>query len=163
MAKISIPESMTFGELDQKLSEIASPALFKVIHDFQIGSVKRIPQDHSQATFAPKLLPGEDEIKWIKSARELHNTIRALSPFPGAWCWLQMGIEKKRLKIKRSEVVPGVQGIPGQNHILNKQEWVVICGRDGLRLLEVQLEGKKSMPVIDFLRGSNSPLAFNFS
>jgi len=156
--KISIPPSMTFGELDQKLSEIACPALLKVIHDFEMSSVKKTPQDPSQVTFAPKLLSGEDEIKWSKSAEELHNLIRALSPSPGAWCWLQMGVEKKRLKIKRSEVVPGVQGMPGQNHILNKQEWVAACGKDGLRLLEIQLEGKKSMPVTDFLRGSNSPL-----
>lgn len=163
MVKTAIPHTMTFGELDQKLSEIASPALVKVIRDFELGSVKKTPQDSSQATFAPKLLPGEDEIKWSKSAEELHSLVRALSPSPGAWCWLQIGVEKKRLKIKKSEVVPGIQGICGQNHILNKQEWVVVCGKDGLRLLEIQLEGKKSMPIADFLRGSNSPLTFYFS
>lgn len=163
MVKITIPHSMTFGELEQKLSETACPALVKVIHDFETGSVKKTPQDPSQVTFAPKLLPGEDEIKWNKSAEELHNLIRALSPFPGAWSWLQIGVEKKRLKIKRAEVAPGIQGIPGQNYNLNKQEWVVACGKDGLRLVEIQLEGKKSMPIVDFLRGSNSPLTFHFS
>lgn len=163
VAKTPISESMTFGELDLKLSEIACPALLKVIHDLKTGLIKRTAQDHTQATLASKLKVGEDEINWVKHASEIHNLIRALSPQPGAWCWLQIGSEKKRLKIKRSEVVPHMEGVPGQNLILNKQEWVVACGKGGLRLLEVQLEGKKTMSVAEFLRGSNHPLTFVFS
>jgi methionyl-tRNA formyltransferase len=161
VAKLDVPEAMNFGELDQKLSEIAGPALIKTIQALQNGTVKRLPQNPAHVTFAPKLAPGEDEIKWDKSAFELHNLVRALSPSPGAWCWLQVGSEKKRIKIKKSEVVPDVEGNPGKNHILTKQEWVVACGKGGLRLLEVQLEGKKSLPVAEFLRGSNTPLIFS--
>lgn len=160
MVKVPIPESMTFGQLDQKLSEVGSLALLKVIHSLARGSITRTPQDHTQITFAHKLKAEEEEIKWSKTARELHNLIRALSPTPGAWCWLQVGTEKKRLKIKRSEVVPHAQGTPRQNLVLNKQEWIIACGQGGLRLLEVQLEGKKTMSVADFLRGSNTPLSF---
>ncbi len=161
VAKIPIPDSMTFGELDQKLSQIATECLLKVLQAKKEGNVVRMPQDHTQATFAPKLLPGEEEVRWEQPAAQIHNLIRALSPKPGAWAWIQVGAEKKRLKIKRSEAVSDLLGTPGQNLVLSKTEWIVACGTGALRLLEVQLEGKKSLPVEEFLRGSNTPLKFS--
>lgn len=159
-ANVSVPASMLFGELEEVLSEVATPALLEVLKGKVEGTLQPISQEHALATFAPKLVPAEEEISWDKAAFQIHNLIRALSPRPGAWCWVQIGSEKKRLKIKRSEIVLGLCGKPGENLILNKEEWVVACGKEALRLLEIQLEGKKSMPTKDFLRGSNTPLKF---
>ena len=155
--KTDIPESMTFGELDLKLSQLAGPALLEVIHSIEKGTAKKTPQDHNEATLAPKLKAEEEKISWNRPAHEIHNLIRALSPAPGAWCSVHLGGEQKRLKIKRSEVVSS-QGNPGENLIFNKHDWVVACGTGALRLLEVQLEGKKTMPIKEFLRGISSIL-----
>ncbi|MFS8564032.1 MAG: methionyl-tRNA formyltransferase [Rhabdochlamydiaceae bacterium] len=160
VVKTPISSDMTFGELDQKLSEIATPALLKVIDQIERGTAQAIPQDHTHATFAPKLSAQEEEIHWEKSAEELHNLIRALSPFPGAWCSVQIGSEKKRLKIKLSKVEPSLHGKPGEVLSHSKQDLVIACGKDSLRLLQVQLEGKKLMTVKEFLQGLHSLIIF---
>jgi methionyl-tRNA formyltransferase len=157
--KMDIPETMTFGELDLQLSELAGPALLDVIRGIEKGLAKKTPQNHAKATLAPKLKAEEEKITWSLPAHQIHNLIRALSPTPGAWCWVDLGSQQKRLKIKRSEVVSG-QGNPGESLIFNKHEWVVACGKGALRFLEVQLEGKKTMPIEEFLRGLNPSQSF---
>ena len=160
VVKTPISPDMTFGELDQKLSEIAVPALVKVIQEIKEGHVRRTPQDHARATFAPKLTAQEEEIQWDRPAKELHNLIRALSPFPGAWCTVQIGPEKKRLKIKLSKIINNLQGLPGHVLKLNKEELVVGCGQDSLQLLQVQLEGKRVMSIKEFLQGLHHSIIF---
>ena len=151
--KTPIPETMTWGELDQTLSDLAGPALLRVIGDLAQGRAQKTPQNLAEVTFASKLSAEEEKICWNRPAHEIHNLIRALSPFPGAWCLAEVGGQKKRFKIKKSEVAQG-EGIPGQTLIFNRQNWVVACGQRALRLLEVQLEGKKPMLVEEFLRGN---------
>jgi len=156
VVRMPVPETMTHGELDDKLCELSGPALLTVIDRIASGTVRSIPQDHAAATFAPKLSPGEEAIDWSRPARELHNQIRALSPSPCAYAWVQVGNERKRLKVKRSEVVPILTQEriePGTALPAGKFEWIVACGGGALKLLEVQLEGKKAMAVPDFLRG----------
>jgi len=145
MVHTQIPEEMTFAELDLKLSELAGPALLQTIKNLEAGTAKKTPQDSSQATFAPKLSPEEEMIRWNRSAREIHNLVRALSPAPGAWCYVDIGGEKKRLKIKRTQLSPLAAA---------KNAWIIPCSEGFLQILEVQLEGKKTMPASDFLRGA---------
>ncbi|MFI5334349.1 MAG: methionyl-tRNA formyltransferase [Chlamydiales bacterium] len=156
--KLQVPDEMTCGELSHELCKLACPALVNVIHAIETGEVQKIPQDLSLVTFASKITPQEERIHWSEPAEKIHNQIRALSPIPGAWCEIEMGGEKKRLKIKRSRVILGVSGAPGTVLSSGKEELIIVCGRDGLSLLEVQLEGKKSMPARDFLRGMHAPL-----
>lgn len=144
VVKILVPETMTWGELDLKLSELAGPALLKVIQDLEKGTVKRTPQDPAKATFAPKITPEETQIDWNRPKEQVHNLIHALSPSPGAWCWVEVGGEKKRMKIKKSLIAKDPDG------------WIV----HGLKLFEVQLEGKKSLTAEEFLRGLNHPIKF---
>jgi methionyl-tRNA formyltransferase len=158
IVKVPLSPDMTFGELEQKLSEISGPALLKVLDQLLKGNLHPVPQDRSQATFAPKITPFETEIKWNRPALEIHNLIRGLSPQPGAWCWVEVGSDKKRLKIKRSHVDSSAHGYPGENLTFTDREWIVGCEEGGLRLLEIQLEGKKSLPILEFLRGHREPL-----
>jgi methionyl-tRNA formyltransferase len=155
-AAVSLSSSTTYGELEETLSKIACPALIKVIGQIKEGSIHPVPQDPAQVTFASKISSTETEIKWNRCATEIHNLIRSISPQPGAWCWVQIGSDKKRLKIKRSEVVTG-QAYLGENIAFSDKEWIVACGTDALKLLEVQLEGKKSLPIGEFLRGFHEP------
>lgn len=148
-----VPDEMTFGELEPKLCSLGIKLLFEVIGKFESNQVKRVPQEHSLATLAPKITPAAEVIDWTRSAQEIHNQIRGLSPSPCAWCQLQIGDALKRLKIKRAQVVKCAHSTPGSILGFGKEGWVIGCGEDALRLLEVQLEGKKPMSAEDCLRG----------
>lgn len=153
MASIPTSSEMTYGDLEPKLCLLGTTQILQVIQQFEEGSVQSTPQDTSQISFAPKLEPKEERIDWTRSAQEIHNQIRAFSPKPGAWCLLVVNGEERRLKIKRSEVVSPERGEPGEILHFGKEGWVVSCKEGALRLLEVQLEGKKTLAVSDFIKG----------
>lgn len=157
---IPLTEQMTFGELEPLLCEMSCKLLFNVIGQFERGSVVKVAQDHSLATLAPKLTPEEELIDWNRPARQTHNQVRALSPSPGASTRVQLGTEPKRLKIKRAEVVDA-SGEPGAILAFGKEGFIIACGEKALRLLEVQLEGKKTMSASDFVRGVHQPLSIS--
>jgi len=136
--------------------------LLHVLEQIESGTVKKVPQEHAQATLAPKIKPGEEQIYWDRDAMSIHNLIRALSPKPGAWALVSINGEVKRLKIIRSTVVPNISGIPGENLKFNKEGWIVACNLGALRLLEVQLEGKKALSAEEFIRGQHHHPSFNF-
>lgn len=156
-AKVPLTIDTTFGELEEKLAETACPTLLHVLGQLHGGTLHPSPQNHALATFAPKISSYETQIAWEHAAFEIHNQIRALSPHPGAWCFVEVGPHKKKLKIKRSHLHPDLQGYTGENLISNDKEWIVACKTGALALLEVQLEGKKSLPIADFLRGLQEP------
>lgn len=156
-ARVAIPPEMTYGELEQALCETAKPLLLSVLEAYSRGVVAAAAQDFDQVTYAPKVEPEAGEIHWEKGAQELHNLIRAFNPRPGAWCWVDMGSGKKRLKVHRAVCVDQ-QGVPGS--ILSRKECIVACGSGALKLLEVQPEGKPRMPAADWLRGCSSSLHF---
>ncbi|HSX12267.1 MAG TPA: methionyl-tRNA formyltransferase [Rhabdochlamydiaceae bacterium] len=154
MAKIAVPEEMVFGELEEKLCQLACPNVLEVIQEIDAGSAEKTEQNHAEATFAPKIMPEEEKIEWNRPAHQIHNLIRALSPAPGAWCLVKMGDEQKRLKIKRAQLIQNIYGHPGETLSFSEKGWVVACQKNGLNLLEVQLEGKKSLPIKDFYIGT---------
>ena len=156
-AKVPLTGQTTLGELEQQLAEASCPLLMQVLDQLVVERLHPIPQNHSLATYAPKITSNETEIQWDRSAFEIHNQIRALSPQPGAWCSVQIGPQKKKLKIKRSQIVPDKQGYPGETLSWTPHEWVVACQTGALRLLEVQLEGKKTLSIQEFLRGAQDP------
>lgn len=151
-----VAEGLTLGELEEKLFEAGAPLLLRVIRAIQKGSAVKKPQNHAQATLAPKILPQETQIDWNRPAAALYNQIRALSPQPAAWCWIEMGGERKRLKIKMSALEEERSGEPGEILEYTSSGWIVACGEGALRLLEVQLEGKKSLPAKVFIQGMRS-------
>jgi methionyl-tRNA formyltransferase len=152
-AKIPVPKEMAFGELETKLCDLSQELLLQVIKKIQSDKVIKVIQNPEDVTFAAKILPEEEQIQWEWPAARIHNLIRALSPRPGAWSLVKLGNETKRLKIKRAEVVPHQHPIPAEIVLRKKNDLVVSCGQDALRLLEVQLEGKKALPIEDFLKG----------
>jgi methionyl-tRNA formyltransferase len=149
---IPIPAEMTFGELEDNLCDLGIKLLFEVIRQFQENKVVKTPQDHTRATLAPKMIPEDEKIDWQRSAEEIHNQIRALSPFPGAWTQVVVGSDVKRLKIKKAVVVEE-GGDPRAILRFGKEGWVIACGKGALRLIQVQLEGKKAMSAEECIRG----------
>lgn len=161
MGTIEVPEEMVFGQLEESLCALACPLLLEVVHEIEEGRANRIPQKHLDATLAPKITPAEEKIDWNQPANKIHNLIRALSPAPGAWCLVKIGEEVKRLKIKRSKVIQNLnissEKNPGETLSYSESGWIVACQNNELNLLEVQLEGKKSMPIKDFYLGMKKP------
>lgn len=162
---VPIGPETTFGELEQTLCEVGKNTLLEVIHAFEKGEPARVPQDHSQATFAPKIELEDCEIHWNRSAQELHNLVRGVNPYPGAWSYVLVKGEKKRLKISRTKVIPYEKKEPGTLINVNqtKGNLLIATGEGALELLEVQLEGKKSMSSEELTRGiARSHITFLF-
>lgn len=147
VAVVNVPLEMNHKELEEVLAEAAKEPLFRVLSKLAAGTLVGEPQDPSHVTYAAKITAADTPIDWTKSSLEIHNQIRALAPAPGAWTQIKLGEETKKLKIKRSLPVERPQ------NLLTQKEWVIECGKDYLSLLEVQLEGKKTLPIGDFLRG----------
>ncbi|WP_068467020.1 methionyl-tRNA formyltransferase [Candidatus Protochlamydia phocaeensis] len=158
IAKVDVPidPDMTYGELESQLCEAGKHALLTVIREFECGQPSRTPQDPSQVTFAPKIELEDCEIRWEQPAQRLHNLVRGVNPHPGAWCYVEIRGEKKRLKINRTKIVAfSGQEKPGSILNLNqtKSNLLVATGDQALELLEVQLEGKKVMTSEELTRG----------
>jgi methionyl-tRNA formyltransferase len=145
--QIDIRPNDTGGSLHDRLAQIAPEALLHSLRLFAEGSAPRIPQDNSLATYAPKLKREEGKIDWSEPADAIERKIRAFNPWPGA----SMKIERQTLKIFSASIVD-LSGEPGE--ILRSEDELVIAASKGaLSLSEVQLEGKRRMTALEFLRG----------
>lgn len=153
MVKVPIGPDTTFGELEQTLCQVGKEALLKTLHDFEAGHIRRFPQDHAQATFAPKIELEDCEIKWEQPAQVLHNLVRGTNPYPGAWCYVTIRGEQKRLKINQTRVVPHSPALPGTILSQHQELLLIATGQEALQLLNVQLEGKRAMSSQELIRG----------
>lgn len=157
VAKTEIGEDMTLEELEGTLCKLAGPALLHVLEKVESGTLQKIEQDESQVTFAQKISLEDRIIDWKKSCHEIHNQIRGLSPFPGAFCFIEQNGQLKRLGIKRAQKSPDLSGMAGETIAYGNGEWVVGCGKGALSLLDLQMEGKKILDIESFLRGQLAP------
>ncbi len=152
IVKVSIGDNTTFGELEKTLCEVGSVAVLDVIHQLEQGEVHHEEQDHSKATLAPKIELEDCEIKWNLPAKVIHNLVRGVNPYPGAWCYVKIGDHQKRLKILSTAVLDD-HGIPGTILKYGKDGLVIACGEGSLQILELRLEGKKAMTAEELMRG----------
>lgn len=160
--KLSIPLEMTAGELMESLANVGKSALIEVLQEVEQGRSQPIEQDLSAVTYAKKLTPQDAQVNWNPSSLVVHNQIRGCNPNPGAWCWIKIKGDSKRLLIKKSLPLPSPHGQPGEIISGPSSELFVACGSGAISLLEVQLEGKKQMSIGDFLRGTPlSQIKFN--
>jgi methionyl-tRNA formyltransferase len=139
------------------VKKIAITLLLDVIQQYTLGVPKAQPQDLAQVTYAPKIEPEEGQIRWDQAAQVLQCLIRAFNPSPGAWCWIEINGEKKRLKIFRSKSCERT-GVIGK--LLPGKDCIVACGQGSLIIMEVQPEGKPRMAAGDWLRGIKGTLQF---
>lgn len=147
---IDILATDTGRSLHDRLSQIAPEALFESLQMLAAGNAPRTPQHNAFATYAPKLKREDGRIDWSESAEAIERKIRAFDPWPGAFMTIKAN-GTRNLKIFSAEVVDS-QGKPGE--ILRSQnELVVAAGKSALSLREVQIEGKRRMSAVEFLRG----------
>lgn len=148
--KTKILDNETSGDLYERLTVIGAELLVKTLKALENGELKPVKQDDSKSTYAAMLDKTMSPVDWSKSAKEIHNQIRGLDPWPVA----QTTLNGKGLKLFRSELckLQG-NGKPGEAVAL-KNGLGVFCGDgNGIVITEVQYEGKKRMKASDFLRG----------
>ena len=139
----------TVGELSARLAEIGARLLLRTLES--IGSLPRIPQDHAQATLAPRLKKEDGWLRPTEPARDLVNRVRGCNPWPGAALITPAG----RLLIWRATALPGAATAPPGTLLLRGEGPLAIATGEGLLLpIEVQPESRKAMPWQDFLRGA---------
>lgn len=153
MVEVPIGPNDTFPEVEHALCLAGSQALLHVIRKFHAGEVPRTPQDHALATYAPKIELEDCQLDWNQPAQTLHNLVRGVTPEPGAWCFVKLRDQQKRLRVLRSMVVSNLSGPPGTILTFGKEGLVVACGEQALRIIDLQLEGKKAMPAEELMRG----------
>lgn len=150
IAKASTPitDDDNVGTMFEKLAVIGRDLLLKTLPDYIAGNIKPEPQDESKATFSPNITPEEERIDWNKSARDVFNHIRGLSPWPVAHTLL----DGKRFKIYEATLAEG-HGKPGEIIEKGKKSLVVATGDGAISLKTVQPAGKPCMNIVDFLNG----------
>jgi len=152
---VPIGPDTTAGELHDQLARQGADIMVRALAALERGSLSQVAQPEHGITYAAKISKSESRIDFSKPSLEVHNHIRGLSPFPGAWFEVEVDGRKERVKVLRCErledkVTDGQ--LPGT--ILDDR-MAIACGVGAVRCTHLQRAGKKAMPLNDFLRGFN--------
>ncbi len=148
--EVKIGPAMTAGDLHDILMETGAALMVEALRKLEAGELAFTPQSTEGVTYAKKIDKAETRVDWTLPAGEVHNHICGLSPFPGAWCEVEIGGRKERLKLLRSALAEGA-GEPGS--VLDER-LTVACGAGAVRLVELQRAGAKAVTAPEFLRGT---------
>lgn len=150
--KLDIQKNDNYEIISDKLSNIGALALIKSLNFLEKGDIDFIKQDNSVFTKAPKISKDMLSIKWDWTAEKLNNWIRGLSPRPG----MVTKFQNKKIKILKASVVDTYsENSPGKIKIKDNRKLQVYTGKGLISILELQQEGKKPLPIEQFLRGIN--------
>jgi methionyl-tRNA formyltransferase len=141
----------TAGELAERLARLGAQAVTEWLPAYVAGRCSLEPQDDAGATLAPMLDKEQGRIDWTRTARAVHDHVRGMSPWPGAFT-LARG---KTLKVRATRVVNGsaAGAVPGQVVVADKARVMVACGEACVDLLTVQPEGKRPVSGAEWVMG----------
>lgn len=149
-AREPIAADDTAGSLHDRLAVLGARLLCQTLDGFSEGTIRRIPQVHSQATYAPLLKKTDGLIDWNKPAALIESFIRGMNPWPGAFTFWG----SRRLKIFRAGVASASDGAPpGTVQKASTHELTVATGEGALAILEIQGASGSRLPIAAFLRG----------
>lgn len=137
--------------IEAKAIELGGRLLLKTIDGIEEGTITPIPQDETKSTYVRQISKEAGLIDFSEDAAVIERKIRAFDPWPGTYTYL----EGRTFKILKAEVTDEGAGSADPGVVINtdKTSMTVTAGNACLKLLEVQMEGKKRMAVSDFLRG----------
>jgi methionyl-tRNA formyltransferase len=144
--RADITPDMTAGELHDELAPLGADLMARALSALERGTLTLTPQPDEGVTYAEKISKKETRIDWAKPWAKVHNHIRGLSPFPGAWFELD-GVRIKVLRTTRGE------GGGASGTVLD-DKLTIACGDGAVRLVQVQRSGKQPMAAEEFLRGT---------
>ena len=152
ISKVAIEENDNFETIHDKLGVCGAETLMKTLDELRAGTLTRTKQDDSLATYAAKIEKSDCLIDFSKTANEVHNQIRGLSPIPLAFTYTPDG---KMLKVTATEVAKreGTLAPAGTVLSLSGGKIEVACGDGSIFILSVLPEGKKRMAAADFING----------
>ena len=146
--KTPIGENETAGELLDRLAVLGAQLLSKTLGRMSEGNVSAVPQDAAAVSYAPMLDKSICPIDWNKTARQIHNQVRGLHPWPVA----TMEMKGQRFKVHETRVLDR-SGEAGQILELTKTGLVIACGEGAVEIRQLQAEGGKRMAAPDYFRG----------
>lgn len=145
----AIDPNETAGQLHDRLSLMGAKLIVDTLAALEQGELTPEKQDDSQSCYAKMLTKELCAVDWHRSAKEIHDQIRGLSPWPVATAVL----EGKKLKLHRSAIAAQGSETAACGEIISLDPLTVQCGEGAVELLEIQAEGKKRMNAQDYLRG----------
>lgn len=151
--EVEITQAMTAGELHDKLMLVGARAMVEAMEKLEADDLPLTPQPEEGVLYAAKIDKAETRIDFARPARDVHNHIRGLSPFPGAWFESEINGKPERIKVLASAIGEG-HGPAGQ---LLDDTLTVACGEGAVRLTRLQKAGGKPLDAGDFLRGTHLP------
>ncbi|MCM0080093.1 methionyl-tRNA formyltransferase [Geomonas sp. Red32] len=134
--------------LHDRLSKLGAGLLATTIDELAAGRLVAEKQDDSLTCYAPMLKKEDGQIDWEKDAASIKNLVRGMTPWPGAFTF----VDGKLLKVYRVQTAAG-SGKPGEVLSANRAGIEIACGSGSIVISELQLEGKKRLPAADFLAG----------
>src|SRR5579885_3230517 len=151
---VAIEPEDTAGTLGARLAALGAAALVEALDGLKAGRLRPTPQPTEGITFAPRLTPEQGRLDWSRPAAELDRVVRAFAPVPGAFTTLG----NRRLKVHRARPETRSHAAPPGTVVHAEADGIVVAtGAGALRLLEVQLEGRRRLAAKEFLAGH--PLA----
>jgi methionyl-tRNA formyltransferase len=157
--RVAIAPDATAGDLHDELARRGAGLMVQALSALERGSLKLAPQPQAGVTYATKISKDETRIDWSRPWRQVHDHIRGLSPFPGAWFETVDAGKPVRVKVLRSTRGEG-GGVPGA--VLDDQ-LTIACDEGAVRILELQRAGRQPMKADEFLRGTALPAGTRLS
>lgn len=157
--RVPIGENTTAGALHDILMRAAADLMVDAMAGLEAGNLPLVPQSPEGVLYAAKIDKAECRIDFARPAAEVHDRIRGLSPFPGAWFELETSGRTERIKVLASARTEG-EGEPGT---LIDDRGTIACARGAVRLMRLQKAGGKALDIGDFLRGTPLPSGMRLS
>ena len=151
--EVEIGANMTAGELHDQLMHVGARAMVEAMGRLEAGDLPLTPQPEEGVLYASKIDKNETRIEFSRPASEVHNHIRGLSPFPGAWFEVEINGRTERVKVLSSELAEG----HGETGTVLDGQLTIACAGGAVRLTRLQKAGGKPLAAADFLRGTPLP------
>ena len=151
--RLPIGPDTTAGELHDALAQLGADLMVRAMAALERGTLTLTPQPEEGVLYAAKIDKAETRIDWSRPAAEVHNRIRGLSPFPGAWCEMEFSGKWERVKLLRSRLAAERGGAPG-SFAAEDGRLFVACADGSVELVLLQKAGGKPLGAADFLRGA---------
>ena len=156
--EVEISENMTLAELHDRLMDSGARLLMETLEQLSAGTLQREKQVDADSDYAPMLTKETGHIDWRKSAREIHNLVRGLDSWPGAYTFLG----SQKYKIWRTRLMEQEHGAAGEILQADDKGLLVAAGSGALQILELQAPNGKRMPAVEYLRGHAIELPARF-
>jgi len=150
--EIDIDDDMTAGQLHDRMSVLGAELLLETIRGLEKGIIKPVPQNESEATFAPRIVRETGKIKWEAPAAAIHNLVRGTDPWPGAYSYLN-GERMRIWKTKVYDADKETGNKPGTIINISRDFFLVQAGKGVVSVFEIQCDSGKRMTVEQYICG----------